>query len=426
MRRTLAALELPYRELPAVLVGGTNGKGSTANLLASMATAAGYRVGLFTSPHLQHYEEQIRIDGEAIDGERLLELWHRVLDAAEGQSPGEITSFETLTATAIVHFWEQKVDLAICEVGMGGRDDSTNVLEPELSIVTSLARDHAAFLGSALEEIAHHKAGIFRPGRPALVGPNEPQEGEPLLLSAARDLGARALSVRQKVEGIEAQPDGDGWQRVRLRSATETYSMPFALAGSHQLDNLATAVLAAEELRRLGWRRLDTESIQHGVAACRWPGRLESLRVGDSTILLDAAHNPQGAAALARHLRHLGRPFDLLFGAMADKDITAMLTMLCAAEAQPAAEARPGIKGHLWLVRPSDPRAWNPEVFELPISMRDQWHVEIPEDLVSGLERATEKTTRLLVVSGSLRLVGDVRSLLFDRFHPLSLPARPL
>ncbi len=424
MRRTLDALDLPYRDLPTVLIGGTNGKGSTANLLASMASAAGYRVGLFTSPHLQRYEEQVRIADEIIDAEQLLELWCRVQDAAERICPGEITDFEVLTAAAIVHFWQQKVDLAICEVGMGGRDDSTNVLEPQLSIVTSLGWDHATFLGDTPAEIAVHKAGIFRPGRPALIARTEPIENEQLLLAEAQRLGANAGRVRQEVGHLETQPMGDGWQQVHLRTPTDAYSMSLALAGSHQLDNLATAVRAAEELRRLGWRRLDRSAIQQGVAACRWPGRLETLRVGERTVLLDAAHNEQGASALANHLLSLDLPFDLFFGALADKNIDAMLKILSAKELQPASRNSPERKGRLWLVRPSSPRAWNPEAYEVPVSIRHRWHIEIPQDPAAGLERAMEQTAALLVVSGSLRLVGDVRSLLFDRFDPLSLVAR--
>lgn len=433
MQRVLEALDVPYRDLPTVLIGGTNGKGSTASLLASMATAARYRVGLFTSPHLQRYEEQMCLDGRPIAAETLLELWNLVLETAERLCPGEITAFEVLTAVAILDACRQAVDLMICEVGMGGQLDCTNVLQPRLSIITSLGLDHAQFLGSTLSEIARHKAGIARPGRPVLVSRIDPVEAELLLVAEVRRLRADARRVRNDVLHLEVQADGDGWQWVHLRTAAQAYDLRLPLAGAHQLSNLATAVRAAEELRVLGWDRLDAQAIQRGTAACRWPGRLETLRLEveppkalqarEQTVLLDAAHNVQGAATLAEHLRHLGRDFDLLFGALDDKDARGMLQILClGATDPPKGEGR--ATQRLWLTQPSGPRAWDPSTFRVPPPVADYYSIEVVADLAQALDRALGETSALLVISGSLRLVGDARTLLFDRFNPRPLPTR--
>lgn len=405
IERVLRDVGSPQSRFPSVLVGGTNGKGSTANLLASMGTAAGYRVGLFTSPHLQHFEEQIRIDGQQITSQRLIKIWDQVLDQADHLCPNAITAFEVLTASAFVYFAEQGVDLVICEVGMGGRLDCTNALNPVLSIVTSLGLDHAAFLGSTLKEVASHKAAIFRPRHPALIAWTEPVEGEQFLLDQAREIGAAPHHLRNEVDFLEVHPHEDGSQQVILRTHQSKYDIHLSLAGSHQTHNLATAIRAAEELCQRGWSSLDAASIQQGAIQCRWPGRLETLQIGDRTVLLDAAHNAQGAAALANYLATRAVPFEVLFGALADKDATQMLSSLSAAR-------------RLWLTAPLSPRAWDPGAF-VPTANLTHCKIEIPMVVAEALERALDQTSGWLVVTGSLRLVGDVRSLLFDHFHPI-------
>lgn len=405
IRSTLETLGSPHLRQQTVLVGGTNGKGSTANLVASMATAAGYRVGLFTSPHLERFEEQIRVDGENIATGELLRLWDRVVAAAEAVGPGAITGFEVLTACALLRFAERGVDLAVCEVGMGGRLDSTNVVEPTVSAVTSLGLDHGAFLGSGLQDIAAHKAGIFRPGRPALIGFSEPVDGEHLLAAEAQRMGAVAQRVRDTVRFDDVHPLADGSQRMTLQTPAGSYDLHLALAGHHQRLNVALAVAIAESLRRQGRQQLDERAIRRGVARCRWPGRLETLRVGSCTVLLDAAHNASGAVALARHLQTLDVPFELLFGAMADKDVDGMLERLSDAQ-------------RFWLSAPLSDRAWDPNRF-LTSARPSMAPVEGPLPLAEALRRALhEAEDRWLVVTGSLRLVGDARSLLFKHYDP--------
>ena len=274
MRRVLAELGSPESELPTVLVAGTNGKGSTSAWLASIVSAAGYRSGLFTSPHLERVEERLRVDGRAISTERLELLVCRVIDASERAEGEVVTYFEAMTAAALALFRDESVDLAVMEVGLGGRLDATNVMLPMLSLVTQIAFDHQRQLGETLAEIAAEKAGILRPGRPALASTRQP-EARAALERVAKELGSDLgfVSDQVRVEG-RGELLGGG-QEVVLSTARHHYRLESRLSGTHQVENLALAVLAAERLAVIGLPRIDRQAIEGGVASCRWPGRLE-------------------------------------------------------------------------------------------------------------------------------------------------------
>jgi dihydrofolate synthase/folylpolyglutamate synthase len=397
MRRLLARLSEPQRELPAVLVAGTNGKGSTAALLAGIGCAAGYRTGLYTSPHLEEARERIRIDGVALPTLELDRLLTAVVAAAGDEPP---TPFEALTAAACVAFAEAGVELAVLEVGLGGRLDATNVVEPVLSLVTSIARDHEEQLGESLGGIAIEKAGVFRAGRPALAVGDE-EESAAALLAAARACGANLGVAVAEAEVVRFQPEGLAGQRVTLRTAAGEHELRLALAGAHQHENLALAVLAAERLAALGWERLDARAIARGVAGCRWSGRLEPVAVpGGPTVLLDGAHNPAGAAALATHLGGLDVTWDLVFGTLADKDAAGMAAAL-------APLAR-----RVFLAPPPSPRA-----LPLPAlaALAPLAGATPAPDAGTALERALAAGAPLVVVCGSLYLVGEARRWLRER-----------
>jgi dihydrofolate synthase/folylpolyglutamate synthase len=402
-RALLAALGSPERGLAAVLVAGTNGKGSTAALLAGIATAAGYRTGLYTSPHLEEPRERIRIDGMALATLELDRLLAEVVDAARESPP---TPFEALTAAALVAFAEDGVDLAVLEVGLGGRLDATNAVEPLLSIVTPIALDHQAVLGETLGAIAAEKAGIFRAGRTALAWGDE-LEAVAALESAATASGARLELASETVEIVAGEADGLGSQRVTLRTPDAEHTLRLALAGRHQRRNLALAVLAAERLAPLGYPTIDADAIRRGVSGCRWPGRLEPVALpSGATVLLDGAHNAAGAQALAEHLATLATPWDLVFGTLADKDTAAMAAALV-----PAAR-------RVFLAPPDSPRA-RPlgELLGIPALAS-----AIPTSGVgAALDRALGGDARLVVVAGSLYLVGEARGCLRERF---GVPAR--
>jgi len=427
----MAALGDPHLRFPSVLIAGTNGKGSTAALLEAMARAAGCSTGLFTSPALEEVEEQIRLDGEPVAPARLASLLDRVVEVAPealGGDPGgaEPTPFEALTAAAFLAFAEAEVELAVVECGMGGARDATNVLEPEVSVLTSVGLEHRRFLGDTREAIAREKAGIFRPGRPAVVGRmvdlgSDPDDTARVSRAVAAEAEARGAALHPLQEEIEVgaavyAPGVHPALTVRLRTPVRWdpfYELELELPGWHQAWNAAVAVRTAELLAERGWGWLDADAIRRGAASCRLPGRLEWLP--GPRVLLDAAHNPQAVAALSTYLEGVeesagsgGGSWDLLFGVLEDKDAEAMLAPL-------AARAR-----RVVLTRPSDPRGRDPAklVPLLPV-LRSGVEAEVMPEPKAALERLlagskkdpkrTGEEPPLHVVCGSMVLVGEVR-----------------
>jgi dihydrofolate synthase / folylpolyglutamate synthase len=401
MRRVLAALGQPQGGLPAVLVAGTNGKGSTAAYLQAIARAAGYRTGFYTSPHLESATERLRLDGQAIGADRLGELLARIVASAERSLGHPPTYFEALTAAAFLWFAEEQVELAVVEVGMGGRLDATNTCEPLLAVVTEIALDHQEYLGSSLAAIAAEKAGVFRPGRPALAWASD-ATARTTLAAFAREVGAYFESVPDRTAVTQVEEHGLAGQTVTLATPVRTYRLATALLGWHQARNLALAVRAAETLRDLGWERLDAEAVERGAAACRWPGRLEPVHLPDGRqLLLDGAHNPAGVAMLADFLDRHGADFDLLFGALADKEIPAMLHPLVARAKR------------VTLTKPASSRAAEPADLAALVPGRS---VTIEAKPVDALSRALDGAENLLLICGSLYLVGELRGELRRRY----------
>jgi dihydrofolate synthase/folylpolyglutamate synthase len=426
MRRLLAALGDPQDGLPAVLVAGTNGKGTVSALLASFGAAARYKTGLYTSPHLETWEERLRIDGAAIEGPVLGALLDRVLAAGETALPEPPTLFEALTAAALLWFAGEAVDLAILEVGLGGRFDATNTVEPRLSVVTSVGLDHREHLGETLAEVAREKVGILRAGVPVVTAAGPP-EVEEVLAAEAERLGAPRLPVQERlvVEAVQRfKPFADPpelRQRVWLRPPAPPEGgegegdldvFELALAGRHQAQNLAVALAAAAELRAAGWERLTERALKAGAKACRWPGRLEEVALpagvgagGAGRVLLDVAHNPEGAAALAAAIDDLGEPVDLLFGVLEDKDAAAMLAALA-----------PRASG-VTLTRPSGDRGREAATLRdlLPADLRRRARV-VEEPAQALREALAAAEGRIVVACGSLALVGELRAALRQRY----------
>lgn len=323
IERVLEALGRPQDGLRFVHVAGTNGKGSTCAMIESGLRASGQRTGLFTSPHLSQPTERIRINGEAISNSRFAEAFNYVHRAVEtlltaGELEWHTTYFETVTAMALVVFGARDaapsgpVDRVVLEVGLGGRLDATNVIDPELCVITPVDFDHEAFLGRSLEAIAGEKAGILKRGRPAVLARQRPE--------AARVIEARANELAVplgrtadwRVEDLQMDARGSRF----LLSGERRLRIHCPLAGDHQVEN---AVAAAAALVRLG---VSDAAIQAGIAAARWPGRLECVSERPE-IVLDGAHNPAGARALAAYIRRFysGRRVRLIFGTMRDKAV---------------------------------------------------------------------------------------------------------
>ena len=398
-RSLLAALGRPERNLVAALVAGTNGKGSTAAMLDAIVRAGGRATGLYTSPHLERVEERIRLGGAAIGSAPLGAALERVLAAARSAGLEPPTYFEATTAAAFALFADARLDLAVLEVGLGGRLDATNACEPRLSVVTPIALDHTELLGSTLAAIAREKAGVFRRDRPVVLAAQEPAAAR-ALAEAAVAAGARALAADDLVRIEETEERGLAGSRFTARLAGELVELELPLAGPHQVANAVTAIAAARVLAEEGLAEAGARALGAGLLATRWPGRLESVEPppGEATVLLDAAHNPHGTAALARFLDRLARPFVLLFGALADKDSAAMLRSLA-----PRAAA-------LVLARPASPRALAPELLlAQPGTAGARVEPEPAAALGAALDAARATGVDLVVVAGSIYLVGAAR-----------------
>ncbi|HEV8267191.1 MAG TPA: folylpolyglutamate synthase/dihydrofolate synthase family protein [Thermoanaerobaculia bacterium] len=365
-RALLACLARPETSFRSILVGGTNGKGSTAAATASILREAGVRAGLYTSPHLVRVNERIRVDGADVSDAELddvLSLLAAISPAGE-RAP---TYFEAITVAAFELFRRARVTAAVVEVGLGGRLDATNVLQPEVSVVTNVGLDHVAVLGPTLADIAREKAGIFRSGQPALTA----AEGEPLdvLHAEARRVGARLIEV----------------------PASERFDDVSPLPGVHQRKNLALAAAAAGALVPLSF-----DVVRAGVAATRWPGRLQSVRREGRELLLDGAHNPDGARALAAHLDASGLAgrVDLVFGGLSDKALEEMFAVLS-----------PRVRRVL-VVAPDSPRAVPAGELARRLGLEGAAAAADLAAAIARLDASAEREGPILV-TGSLVLVGD-------------------
>ncbi|HWC65848.1 MAG TPA: folylpolyglutamate synthase/dihydrofolate synthase family protein [Thermoanaerobaculia bacterium] len=398
IREVLSRLGHPERSCPHVLIAGTNGKGSTAATLSSILHAAGIRTGLHTSPHLVDVTERVRVADADVGPDRLGEALAEVFAAAARPPEVPVTYFEAVTAAAERIFAAEGCRAAVAEVGMGGRLDATNACDPLVSAVTSIDFDHTADLGPTLAAIAREKAGVFRPGRPAVVAATAP-EARRVLAEEAERIGARLVDV-PAVTRVTARRETASGQELVLETPEARYALESPLRGAHQASNVAVAVVAAERLRPL-FPEIDANAIVRGVAAARWPARLERFRVGGTIVWLDGCHNAEGARSLAAFLSARGEPYDLLFGVMRDKDAPAI-----AAPLLPAAR-------RVVLVAPEGERAFPVEALAERLGAL-ALGAESAGSAAEGLERLLAGSGAEVVVAGSLYLAGEVRGRLAE------------
>jgi dihydrofolate synthase/folylpolyglutamate synthase len=391
----------PERNVPSVLVAGTNGKGSTAATLSAIARASRIRAGLYTSPHLHRAGERIRVEESDLSDLELDEVLEQVFRAADAAPEIPATYFEILTAAAFLAFSARRLDLMVLEVGLGGRFDATNLAPAVLSVVTSIGLDHVEELGPTLASIAREKAGVFRASRPALVGWVEGEAGS-VLANAARETGAILHEAGGELVISHAATSIDG-TRFSLATPEERYALSTPLPGLHQAGNAALAARSAE-LLSADFPGLGRGSIAAGVAATRWPGRLERLTARGRPVLLDGCHNEQGAAALAAFLRdaELAGRARLVFGAMADKDVEAVAAILF-----------PLASGVRLVEAPSARAATAEELARRTASVRPDSFAAT--SLAAALrELLAEPDPAPIIVAGSLYLVGEARSLILS------------
>ena len=418
VRVLLAALDHPERRFPSVLIAGTNGKGSTAATVASILRASGVKTGLYTSPHLVRINERIQVNGEEISDDDFASLQGKVDKVAEelvalAELPWHPSFFEMMTAMAFEHFAREKVELAVLEVGMGGRLDATNVVEPLVSVITDISLDHQKFLGNTVGEIAREKVGIIRPGGTVVTLPQQPEAND-VIGNTILELGARAVnavpyvppvspgSTQYLVPGAEQR---DLVYRYPLAVLGEEILVESPLVGRHQLRNVALAIAAAVELNQQGFVGITAESIERGVRETRWPGRFQMIaaRPGWPEMVIDVAHNPAGAWALRSALseRYEDCPLIFVFGAMRDKAISEMAEILF-----PLAD-------RVIATRPENPRAASPEEIQ-QAAARTGVEIEAVEDVAGAVERARTLAGNgeVVVITGSIYLVGEVMGLI--------------
>lgn len=319
----------PHRAFPSIHVAGTNGKGSTSHSLAAILQAAGYRVGLFTSPHLLDFSERIRVNGQPIDQDYVV----RFTEGARAQITELRPSFfELTTLMAFCYFHDQQVDYAIIEVGMGGRLDSTNIISPILSIITGISLDHTQYLGDTLAKIAYEKAGIIKPQTPVIIGRAEEPEVLGTFQRRAEEEAAPLRLAATEFRFVRSQPEATG-QTLYLRPKGQgeaERSVYFELGGAAQRYNVPTILTAVEELRRLGLE-LSDEAVRKGLAeVCALTGlrgRWETLS-RSPWVICDTGHNEDGVRYVVEQLRSLGCPLHIIFGMVSDKDVRHVLALL--------------------------------------------------------------------------------------------------
>ena len=422
MRVLLGALGHPEKRLECVLIAGTNGKGSTSATLASILQASGLKTGLYTSPHLLRINERIRVDGAAISDDDFA-LLHDVVGrtaerlVGEGELPWHPSFFEMLTAMAFEYFARTRPDIVVLEVGMGGRLDATNVVEPRLSVITDVALDHQKYLGETVAEIAREKAGIIRAGGVVVTLPQLPEAND-VIGNTILDLGARAVSAVPYVPPVSPGA-AEFWKNAAKPLTTEVtgeskvprsrYPLQIMgrqimveapLLGRHQLRNIALAVASAEELHSQGFGQITAQTIERGIRETRWPGRFQVLPAPKDgpEIVLDVAHNPAGAWALRSTLSaaYEGRPITLVFGVMRDKAVSEVAEILF-----PVSES-------VILTQANNPRsASTGEIRQAAarVEVDTREAPDVPAALTEALRLA--RPNGLVVVTGSIYIVGE-------------------
>lgn len=418
LERTEKILELlgdPHKKVKMIHIAGTNGKGSTTAMVSRVLMEAGYKVGTYISPYIEEFEERIQINNENIPKEDLVHIITEVSKAIDEvialgyQNP---TQFEIITCAAFLYYHIKKVDYAVIEVGLGGRLDSTNVITPILSIITSISLDHVAILGDTLDKIAFEKAGIIKEGIPTVLFPQQP-EAEIVIEKVATEKKSLLIKVDSDkarfIDSYEVEVNGEKKvvQKVEIKTLRENYSLELALLGKHQILNATVAVYACEKLIDLG-AKISKENIANGMKTVKWPGRLEIMKT-DPRVVIDGAHNIDGISKLTESIDMYFK-YDnliLILGILADKQVREMIETIVPKASRVIA------------VTPNSERAELAEDLKAEIENLGV-ACEAVEDYREAYEKALSYCTEkdLLLISGSLYMIGDMRRII--RLHKKS------
>ncbi len=398
VRELLSHLGDPHENFRSVHVSGTNGKGSVCTFLSSALKEAGYKVGMYTSPHVVRYNERMQINGEEISDERVMEYVNKIRRIAVrmGEDPTKHPPFfEFTTAMGFSYFADENVDIAVVEVGMGGRLDATNVITPEVSVITHLALEHTEHLGKTLERIAKEKAGIIKPGVPVVSA-----EENPVVRKTCEERGCEVTVVEADYPYERISFDASG-QRLWIGDSSREFEIP--LLGSYQLQNVATAYAVLDLLRKAE-HDVPAEAIRRGFAGAKWPARLEVVRK-NPTVIIDSSHNPDGMRNLKDALLETTKNDHITFvvGVMSDKDASPML------------EAIAPVAGRIICTKPDYWRAMDPEDIGRE-ARRYVDDVEVVPSVPEAIERAVALSDDddVVCITGSIFMAGDATHYLKD------------
>lgn len=407
LERTLRLLELlgdPQKNIKIIHIAGTNGKGSTTAMVTKMLRGAGFKTGMYTSPYLEEFEERIQIDGKNIPKDKLTSLIEEVKTVIEkvAQEGYEYpTQFEIITAIMFLYFYREKVDYAVVEVGLGGRLDSTNVIIPEVSVITSISLDHMDLLGDTLEKIASEKSGIIKKGIPVVIYPQKEEAAE-VIKNAARENNSLLRNVNindVKLVGINYE---EVYQEVEVNTINNVYRVKLPLLGEHQILNLAVALNTIEVLFEKNNIKIDTNSIENSLCDVKWIGRLEVLNK-KPLVVIDGAHNIDGIRALRKNseLYFKYNKMYLILGILADKQVGEMIKEITPKAAK------------VFAVTPHSERAALCQDLKNEIVKFNE-NAEAFESYEEAFKSAFNgaKEDDLILVSGSLYMIGDMRKVI--------------
>ncbi len=407
LERTFRLLELlgsPHEKIKFIHVAGTNGKGSTTAMITKILRGLGYKVGMYTSPYLEEFEERIQINGENINKDTLVNLLEEVKIAIskvieEGYE--HPTEFEIITALMFLHFYNEKVDYGVIEVGLGGRLDSTNVLTPKVSVITSISLDHMNILGDNLKDIAKEKAGIIKAGVPVILYPQE-KEVEEVIVKVAKEKNSKVYFIKKETARLININYEDLYQNVEIESYKNKYTIKLPLLGEHQILNLNVALNTIEVLCEQEKAKLDKILVKKSLKDVKWIGRLEVLGM-KPTIVIDGAHNIDGIKALRKNIEKYFKynKIYLLLGILADKQVKEMIEEIAE------------IAEKIYALTPHSERAELSEDLKneiLKYNLNTIAFESYEEAFLLALKEAKEED--LILISGSLYMIGDMRKII--------------
>ena len=401
--RTKKILELlgdPHRDLKCIHIAGTNGKGSTTVMITQILMESGYKVGMYTSPFIEEFEERIQINNNNIPKEKLCEIVEKVKIAVDKTCElgyDEPTEFEIITAIMFVYFQEEKVDYAVVEVGLGGRKDATNVINPLISIITSISYDHVKILGNTLEEIAYEKAGIIKEKTPVILYPVE--DGAKLSIEKiAKEKQSPIIYVRKEDSMLKEKLYNVPYQEIKVNTNKDTYDIQLSLLGTHQLLNCSVVINAVEELQKIG-DHIEKEHIIEGLKKVKWPGRLEMLK-SKPMVVIDGAHNIDGITSLKNSINTYFKynKLILIVGILSDKQVEDMVKVIT-----PEAS-------NIITVTPPSYRAENSSEL-VQIIKKYNTNCEAIENYKEAYKKALSYADEddLVLICGSLYMIGEMR-----------------